>query len=97
MCKLKCQNINGFNKCFQPVCSGLRLTHLSGVDSNLSDTAKQTFSFENQRGLCLTESSIILLKNKGYTLELLLKLTRGFPNKVRFVFGYLQGLLSFKW
>jgi hypothetical protein len=73
MCKLKFQNINGFNKCFQPVCPGLSLTHLSGADSNLSDTAKQTFSFENQRSLCLTESSIVLLKNKGYSLELLLK------------------------
>jgi hypothetical protein len=76
----------------------IEMIHMPHVHSNISITAKLGVSIVNFTGFwCFvvvksslslrTVSPMVLLKNKGYTLKILLKRSRGLLSKEKFLFG----------
>jgi hypothetical protein len=74
------------------------MMHMPCVHSNISVTARLDITYSQFHSFFRHCSSpvffvsqmvslIVLLKNKGYTLKILLKRTRALLNKVKFYFG----------
>jgi hypothetical protein len=87
-----------FHKRSQPEYAGIDMMHMPCVHSNISVTARLDITYSQFHSFFRHCSSpvffvsqmvslIILLKNKGYTLKILLKRTRALLNKVKFYFG----------
>jgi hypothetical protein len=87
-----------FDKCAQPEYAGIEMIRMPHVHSNISMTAKLgVIDSQFYRFLRLSSckkffvfqmvSLIVFLKATGYPLKVLLKRTRGFLLKEKFLFG----------